>query len=98
MGLDLVGMREHSWRMQRARAPCCRHACTAQKRFAPKEDRGVSAKLVAAMNDGEVWDEAVARARLAVTQILRAAALHRAVDELRAPCLRLGDVSRWARI
>ena len=36
------------------------------------------------MDDGEVWDEAVARARLAVAQILRAAALHRAVDELRA--------------
>ena len=65
-------------------APGSRNAGAAQKRFAPKEDRGVSAELVAAMDDGEVWDEAVARARLAVAQILRAAALHRAVDELRA--------------
>jgi hypothetical protein len=79
-------------------APCSRNAGAAQKRFAPKEDRGISAKLVAAIDDGEVWDEAVARARLTITQILRAAALHRAVNELRAPDLRLGDVSRRARV
>ncbi len=79
-------------------APCSRNAGAAQKRFAPKEDRWVSAKLVAAIDDVEVWDEAEARARLTITQILRAAALHRAVNELRAPHLRLGDVSRRARV
>ena len=79
-------------------APCSRNAGAAQKRFAPKEDWGVSAKLVAAIDDVEVWDEAVARARLTITHILRAAALHCAVNELRAPCLRLGNVSRRARV
>ena len=102
MRLDLVTMRARlaacDAQRSASRPPCCRHACPTQKRFAPKEDRGVSAELVVMIDDGEVWDEAVARARLAVAEILRAAALHRAVDELRAPCLRLGDVSRRARV
>jgi hypothetical protein len=79
-------------------APRCRNAGAAQERFAPKEDRGVSAELVVMIDDGDIWDETVARARLAVPEVLRAGSTHRAVDELRAPCLRPGVLIGQARV